>query len=349
MAYPSKPIGNNILPFDTIFADNNSNKISMTTAEILDGYNNDGENETELTSVPDANRFNMFWYQTHNTIKWIVDYIEELYNAKLEKSGGTMTGILDMGANKVKTTYKPQNAEDLTNKAYVDKIINSAMWIGEVKTMAYPYTPSLPEGMEVVPCDGRAISRSTYSELYSLIGTSFGAGDGVNTFNIPDYRGLFLRGWDGNSNRDKDRVFGQIQQAGLPNHDHIFNGTTAVNNVSHSHTRGTMNITGVFDVTNNWPTRAYGDGTPSPRGTGAFSVINRWGTNAAGNGGTGAVGVDFQFNAANSWTGETSAQNVNHTHAYNGTTTKVNQAMYQDNLTEVRPINSTCYYLIRIK
>lgn len=339
MAYPSRPTGENILPFDTIFADNNSNKISMTTAEILDGYNNDGENETELTSRPDANRFNMFWYQTHNTIKWIVDYIEELYNAKLENSGGTMTGILDMGANKVKSTYTPQNPEDLTNKEYVDKTINAAMWIGEVKTMAYPNIPNLPTGMEVVPCDGRAISRSTYSELYSLIGTSFGTGDGVNTFNIPDYRGLFLRGWDGGSNRDKDRIFGTIQQAGLPNHDHIFNGTTAVNNVSHSHTRGTMNITGKisFDGTN----QLY-------NAEGAFSIDGDVGGWGQGHGGRWNNPI-FGFDASRTWTGETSANNVNHTHTYNGTTTKAKQAMYQDDITEVRPINSTCYYLIRIK
>lgn len=334
MAYPSRPTGDNILPFDTIFADNNTSKTVMTTSEILEGYNNDGEQETALTSRPDANRFNMFWYQTHNTIKWIVDYIQELYNAKLEKSGGTMTGILNMGANKVKSTYVPQNAEDLTNKAYVDKIINSAMWIGEVKTMAYPYTPSLPEGMEVVPCDGRALSRSTYSELYSLIGTSFGTGNGTTTFNIPDYRGLFLRGWDGNSNRDKDRVFGAIQQAGLPNHTHTFSGTTATNNVSHSHTRGTMNITGYIN----------GVGEENNVAGGAFYYDGR----TVGSKG-GGWDLCAHFDASRAWTGETSANNVNHTHTYNGTTTKVNQAMYQDDLTEVRPINSTCYYLIRIK
>lgn len=337
MAYPERPIGDNILSFDTIFADNNTNKTAMTTAEILDGYNNDGENETELTSRPDANKFNMFWYQTHNTIKWIVDYIEELYNAKLEKSGGTMTGILNMGANKVKSTYTPQNPEDLTNKEYVDKVKYLSMYIGEIKTMAYPNIPSLPEGMEVVLCDGKELSRSTYSDLYSLIGTSFGSGDGVRTFNIPDYRGLFLRGWDGGSNRDKDRTFGTIQKAGLPNHIHTFGGTTSINNVSHSHTRGSMNITGVM----------YGNGHDGYMDSeGAFYRIpGRFGGMSAMDWNNPAWG----FDASRSWTGETSANNVNHTHTYNGTSSKANQAMYQDDITEVRPINSTCYYLIRIK
>lgn len=36
--------------------------------------------------------------------------------------------------------------------------------------------------------DGRAVSRTTYAELYSVIGVSYGSGDGVNTFNVPDLR-----------------------------------------------------------------------------------------------------------------------------------------------------------------
>jgi microcystin-dependent protein len=49
-----------------------------------------------------------------------------------------------------------------------------------------------PEGWMI--CDGRAISRKIYSALFNLIGTTFGAGDGFSTFNIPNFRGAFLRG-----------------------------------------------------------------------------------------------------------------------------------------------------------
>jgi microcystin-dependent protein len=41
-------------------------------------------------------------------------------------------------------------------------------------------------------CDGTAISRSTYADLFAIIGTSFGAGDGTTTFNLPDARGRVL-------------------------------------------------------------------------------------------------------------------------------------------------------------
>ena len=48
-------------------------------------------------------------------------------------------------------------------------------------------------------CQGQAVSRATYAELFGVIGTSFGTGDGSTTFNIPDLRGEFLRGAGTNS------------------------------------------------------------------------------------------------------------------------------------------------------
>lgn len=43
---------------------------------------------------------------------------------------------------------------------------------------------------------GQAVSRTTYATLFSAIGTTFGAGDGSTTFNVPDGRGRFLAGFD---------------------------------------------------------------------------------------------------------------------------------------------------------
>ena len=43
-------------------------------------------------------------------------------------------------------------------------------------------------------CDGSAISRTTYADLFTEIGTTYGAGDGSTTFNVPDTRGIFIQG-----------------------------------------------------------------------------------------------------------------------------------------------------------
>jgi microcystin-dependent protein len=43
-------------------------------------------------------------------------------------------------------------------------------------------------------CDGSAVSRTTYATLYSVIGTTYGSGDGSTTFNLPNTQGVFIRG-----------------------------------------------------------------------------------------------------------------------------------------------------------
>lgn len=65
-------------------------------------------------------------------------------------------------------------------------------------------------------CDGRAVSRVTYAALFSAIGTTYGVGDGSTTFKLPDLRGEFLRGWDGQGSTargtlDSGRIFGSSQ------------------------------------------------------------------------------------------------------------------------------------------
>jgi len=45
-------------------------------------------------------------------------------------------------------------------------------------------------------CDGRPVDRTQFESLYKAIGTTHGVGNNVSTFNLPDYRGRFLRGVD---------------------------------------------------------------------------------------------------------------------------------------------------------
>ena len=53
-------------------------------------------------------------------------------------------------------------------------------------------------------CDGSEQDRTTYAELYDILGDSWGDGNGTTTFNLPDLRGLFLRGVDDGAGRDPD-------------------------------------------------------------------------------------------------------------------------------------------------
>lgn len=51
-------------------------------------------------------------------------------------------------------------------------------------------------------CHGAEVSRTTYATLYAVIGDKFGSGDGSTTFDLPDLRGRFLRGWDNSAGND---------------------------------------------------------------------------------------------------------------------------------------------------
>lgn len=74
----------------------------------------------------------------------------------------------------------------------------------------YPFCgDTVPDGYLL--CDGRAVSRTTYSELFYVIGTTYGEGDGTTTFNIPDLTDRFLMG-EGSLND-----MGDYPNSGLPN------------------------------------------------------------------------------------------------------------------------------------
>lgn len=65
----------------------------------------------------------------------------------------------------------------------------------------------LPFSSSTVPdnyleCDGSTVSRTSYSDLFNIIGESWGEGDGTTTFSLPDLRGYFLRGYDHGAGND---------------------------------------------------------------------------------------------------------------------------------------------------
>lgn len=80
-----------------------------------------------------------------------------------------------------------------------------------------------------IECNGSAISRTTFSGLFNIIGTTFGSGDGSTTFNIPDLRGYFVRGWADTGSVDSGRAFGSTQTGDVAPHSHTINDPT------HSH------------------------------------------------------------------------------------------------------------------
>lgn len=79
----------------------------------------------------------------------------------------------------------------------------------DLPTGAYGYFHSVPDGW--LECNGAAISRTTYADLFKVIGTKYGAGDGSTTFNLPDMNGRVLQATTNHSE------VGQMKEASLPN------------------------------------------------------------------------------------------------------------------------------------
>lgn len=83
----------------------------------------------------------------------------------------------------------------------------------------------MPFAMNAAPtgwlaCSGQAVSRTSYADLFAAIGTTFGAGNGSTTFNLPDLRGEFVRGVDDGRGADTGRAFGSAQAQGTQDHKH---------------------------------------------------------------------------------------------------------------------------------
>ena len=94
----------------------------------------------------------------------------------------------------------------------INKSIQQDEVVGEVAFFARTTPPS-----GWLKANGAAVSRTTYAALFAAIGTTFGAGDGRTTFNLPDLRGEFLRGLDDGRNIDRGRRLGTAQGDAIRN------------------------------------------------------------------------------------------------------------------------------------
>lgn len=136
-------------------------------------------------------------------------------------------------AGEVPTTAKWNKLWD--NDADFDSRISMSAPVGEVTAFA---GSSAPTGWLL--CDGSAVSRTTYAALFAIIGTTYGAGNGSTTFNLPNLKGRVIVGKD-----SAQTEFDALAETGgakthtlstteIPSHTHPVNygGAVAVNNGS---------------------------------------------------------------------------------------------------------------------
>mgnify|MGYP001260337934 FL=1 len=193
----------------------------------------------------------------------------------------------------IKATFPNINAAVTATPAALNAATSFDMPSGSIIVFA---GSSSPTGF--LFCDGSAVSRSTYADLFAIISTTYGVGDGSSTFNLPDIRGRVVAGKEasaslltsavGGLNGNTLGASGGAQgvtltsgQSGLPAHNH----TLTMN--AHTHTfTGTPHT---HTVTNALPIGASGIGAGTVTGgapvttsaatvTGSNSTVTTTGT-----------------------------------------------------------------------
>lgn len=165
----------------------------------------------------------------------IVDNVSSSGGISWAQNGTTILGFDSAKAATVDATFAASLATALGAGAVTGSI---AMW----------GTGSAPTGYLL--CDGSAVSRSTYAALFALLSTTFGAGNGSTTFNLPDFRGRAPIGAGTGSGLTARTLAGTTgvesvtltaAQSGLPAHTHSVPGGDTPNYAS---TAGKLSGTG---------------------------------------------------------------------------------------------------------
>jgi microcystin-dependent protein len=148
------------------------------------------------------------------------------------------------------------------------------------------------------------MSRTTYNALFSTIGTAYGAGDGVNTFNLPDLRQRFPKG--------SSSVSAVVAGAGGSTSQSL----TLANMPAHSHTEGSLVTSGsgthTHDVNDPGHTHGSGSTGSSSNGPGSYAMIT--------SGGLGSDLVSHRHTISTDYTRISLAYDGDHTHTITGST-----------------------------
>lgn len=112
-----------------------------------------------------------------------------------------------------------QMIEYIKSKLVVKKLIGTQFFHNAASAPTY-----------ALACDGAAVSRTTYADLFAVIGTTFGSGDGSTTFNLPDDRAMVMRATGSqtvNSRSKSGPSLGAIQEDQMQGHKHSFDTVSA--------------------------------------------------------------------------------------------------------------------------
>lgn len=283
-------------------------KTDFSNEKIQSGFDQDA------ADVLAGDNLNKFIDDTYKSINYSNAGVSDLYKSAVLYDGNetyyTSAIVFNVSGNNVslyRSLADNNTGNPLTDTTKWQQVPLGADILNLVQPFGMPIpmpNNTLPDGLDsanssYIWLTGQAVSRTTYANLFSVYGTRFGTGDGSTTFNLPNYNGRYLY---------CDSNFGYIS-AGLPNL-----GLAAASNGAHTHTRGTMNITGKFN-TSRFMSQYGTYPSTQKQETGAL-YLTKYGSTTAVDGSQGANDHNnyaLGFDASRNWTGSTSS-NGKHTH-----------------------------------
>ena len=147
------------------------------------------------------------------------------FNAGMSVSGNGKSADIHTGPGDIYLRNSKSNKylqlKDNGELCYSDKrLLNVDDLSGMVPSGAVMYFAGQTAPSGWLKANGAAVSRTTYAALFAAIGERYGRGDGRTTFNLPDLRGEFVRGWDDGRGVDRNRALGSWQADEFRSHSH---------------------------------------------------------------------------------------------------------------------------------
>jgi microcystin-dependent protein len=195
---------------------------SIALAQIPQGINYQAvardANGNAQTNATIAIRFTIRKTSTTGTIQW-----QELHSPITTNSMGQFNCVIGNGVRQnVSTLALFSDINWASDIHFLEVELQTGLFtfvsLGNSPLLSVPYALTAPDptpagvisafGGVAAPdgyllCNGQAVSRTgVYAKLFAAIGVAYGAGDGSTTFNLPDFRGMFLRGLDGAAGND---------------------------------------------------------------------------------------------------------------------------------------------------
>ncbi|CAF1969066.1 unnamed protein product [Rotaria magnacalcarata] len=177
-------------------------------------------------------------------------------------------------------------------------------------------------------CNGSEVSRTTYQALFAVIGTIYGVGNGIDTFNLPDFRSQFPLGTNGTNDT-------YLTMGGNASHT-----ITVTELPAHTHDQGTL-----LTQTNGAHTHGYTDPGHSHTGATTSVWVPTYGNGIPWNGQWGLTALSYHLHGIYAdFTGITIQSDGSHTHIISGSTGSQGQGQPIKAL----PSYQTVHHIIRV-